>query len=73
MIEETIVYTLRRNNMSYAVFYQETGEDMLVELSDSYTLEQAKEDYPECRFRYLQKYKTFSGYPNYFDDEYEGE
>ena len=44
--------------MSYAVFYQETGEDMLVELSNSYTLEQAKEDYPECRFRYLQKYKT---------------
>jgi hypothetical protein len=53
--------------MSYAVFYQETGEDMLVELNDNYTLEQAKEDYPECRFRYLQKYKTFSGYSNYLD------
>ena len=56
--------------MGYAVFYQETGEDLLIELSDSYTLEQAKEDNPECRFRHLQKYKTFSGFPNYYDDVY---
>lgn len=54
--------------MSYAVFYQETGEDLLVKLSAKYTLEQAKEDNPECRFRYLQKYKTFSGYPNFYDE-----
>ena len=67
MTEKNIVLYLRRINMSYAVFYQETGEDMLVELNDNYTLEQAKEDYPECRFRYLQKYKTFSGYSNYLD------
>tara|TARA_R110002126_G_C10086051_1_gene464436 strand:+ start:310 stop:513 length:204 start_codon:yes stop_codon:yes gene_type:complete len=37
-----------------AVFYQETGEDGVVELTDTFTLEDAKESYPEWRFRYCE-------------------
>ena len=46
--------------MAYAVFYQETGEDAIVELSEDYTVADAKEDHPEWRFRHIQKYQTFS-------------
>jgi len=37
-----------------AIFYQETGEDAVVELSDSFTLEDAKEYYPEWTFRHVE-------------------
>ena len=60
--------------MAYAVFYQETGEDAIVELSEDYTVADAKEDHPEWRFRHIQKYQTFSGYSGPLDpDYYEGQ
>tara|TARA_R110000751_G_scaffold258978_1_gene358338 strand:+ start:1015 stop:1206 length:192 start_codon:yes stop_codon:yes gene_type:complete len=37
-----------------AIFTQETGEDAVVVLSDSFTLEDAKERYPEWRFRFCE-------------------
>jgi len=48
-----------------AVFYQETGEDAVVELSDSYTVEDAKEEFPEWRFRFCElqpRYVPFTDY-----------
>lgn len=38
-----------------AIFYQETGEDGVVELSDSFTLEDAKEYHPEWTFRHVEQ------------------
>ena len=52
-----------------AVFHQETGEDAVVELSDSYTLEDAKEEYPEWRFRFCELQPQYRIYI----DSYEGQ
>lgn len=46
-----------------AVFYQETGEEGIVHLTSTYTLEEAIEDHPEWRFRYVEEPYE------YYDDE----
>ena len=46
-------------SIKQAVFYQETGEDAFVQLTDEFTLEDAKERYPEWRFRFLQTKPIF--------------
>ena len=53
-----------------AVFYQETGEDAVVILSDSFTVEDAVEKYPEWRFRFCElqpQYIPFTGYESVYD------
>jgi hypothetical protein len=49
-----------------AVFYQETGEEGIVHLSETYTLEKAIEDHPEWRFRYTEEPYE---YDDYWDEE----
>ena len=52
-----------------AVFYQETGEDAVVILSDSYTVENAKEEYPEWRFRFCELQPQYRTYIDSYDNE----